>query len=60
MAVNADGTYSVDNVDLSTLVDGDITVVATATDQTVTIYRPMTLKTLMPFSNYRRFSYRWR
>uniref|UniRef100_UPI0024944C31 Ig-like domain-containing protein n=1 Tax=Shewanella japonica TaxID=93973 RepID=UPI0024944C31 len=32
VAVNADGTYSVDNVDLSTLVDGDITVVATATD----------------------------
>ncbi|MBQ4892343.1 hypothetical protein J8L86_21095, partial [Shewanella sp. MMG014] len=32
VAVNADGTYSVDNVDLSTLVDGDITVVATSTD----------------------------
>ncbi|MCL1069015.1 hypothetical protein L2735_19925, partial [Shewanella olleyana] len=32
VAVAADGTYSVDDVDLSTLVDGDITVVATATD----------------------------
>ncbi|MCL1068949.1 Ig-like domain-containing protein, partial [Shewanella olleyana] len=32
VAVGADGTYSVDDVDLSTLVDGDITVVATATD----------------------------
>ncbi|MDO6796468.1 retention module-containing protein, partial [Shewanella sp. 1_MG-2023] len=32
ITVNADGTYSVDDVDLSTLVDGEITVVATATD----------------------------
>ncbi|MCL1047996.1 hypothetical protein L2737_22155, partial [Shewanella electrodiphila] len=32
VVVNADGTYSVDDVDLSTLVDGDITIVATATD----------------------------
>ncbi|MCL1068405.1 retention module-containing protein, partial [Shewanella olleyana] len=32
VAVGADGTYSVDDVDLSTLVDGDITVVGTATD----------------------------
>ncbi|WP_080916996.1 hypothetical protein [Shewanella japonica] len=47
MAVNADGTYSVDNVDLSTLVDGDITVVATATDSNGTTCLPTTLKTLM-------------
>ncbi|WP_157936250.1 hypothetical protein, partial [Shewanella sp. 10N.286.51.B7] len=32
VVVNADGTYSVDDVDLSALVDGDITIVATATD----------------------------
>ncbi|WP_137223396.1 hypothetical protein [Shewanella sp. MEBiC00475] len=32
MAVNADGSYSVDNVDISALVDGEITVDATATD----------------------------
>ncbi|WP_080916993.1 hypothetical protein [Shewanella japonica] len=61
VAVNADGTYSVDNVDLSTLVDGDITVVATATDSNGNDLSPMTLKTLMPFKqHHRRFSYRWR
>ncbi|WP_137223424.1 hypothetical protein [Shewanella sp. MEBiC00475] len=32
VAVNADGSYSVDNVDISALVDGEITVDATATD----------------------------
>ncbi|MCL1047565.1 retention module-containing protein, partial [Shewanella electrodiphila] len=32
VVVNADGTYSVDDVDLSALVDGDITIVANATD----------------------------
>ncbi|MCT8988647.1 beta strand repeat-containing protein [Shewanella phaeophyticola] len=32
MAVNADGSYAVDNVDISALVDGEITVVATASD----------------------------
>ncbi|MCU7375965.1 hypothetical protein PEC18_35525, partial [Paucibacter sp. O1-1] len=32
VAVNADGSYAVDNVDISALVDGEITVVATASD----------------------------
>ncbi|WP_137223404.1 hypothetical protein [Shewanella sp. MEBiC00475] len=32
VAVNADGSYSVDNVDISALVDGEITVDASATD----------------------------
>ncbi|WP_276328884.1 hypothetical protein [Shewanella japonica] len=42
---NADGTYSVDNVDLSTLVDGDITVVAPQLTATAMTCLPTTLKT---------------